>query len=124
MSNLRRRLLITFAGAAGLAVFEPALITALLAQYRPSTAYKTYPNGRDPNAPPDVEKRGNPDPQAIQRANQVELRKDIAKLYEMASDLKEQVEKADPSSALSLSLVKKAGQIEKLAKQIKGLAKG
>jgi len=42
----------------------------------------------------------------------------------MVSELREQVQKTDSSSVLSVSVVKKAQQIEKLAKQIKELAKG
>ncbi len=65
-----------------------------------------------------------PDPKAIARANQVTIRTDITKLYEMVSELKEQVDKTDATATLSISIVKKAQQIEKLAKQIKDLAKG
>jgi len=64
------------------------------------------------------------DPKAIARANQIEIRTDIAKLYEMVSELKEQIEKTDSTATLSISVVKKAQQIEKLAKHIKDLAKG
>jgi hypothetical protein len=42
----------------------------------------------------------------------------------MVTELKDQVDKTDATSTLSLSVVKKAQQIEKLAKQIKDLAKG
>jgi len=52
------------------------------------------------------------------------LREDIVRLYGMASDLKEQIQRTDSNAMLSVSLVKKAQQIEKLAKQIKDLAKG
>jgi len=54
----------------------------------------------------------------------MEIRTDIRKLYEMVSELKEQIDKTDASSTLSLAVVKKAQEIEKLAKQIKNLAKG
>jgi hypothetical protein len=121
MQNPRRGMLIALAGATGLLVVEP-LLSTLLAQGRAPQA-RPYPNGRDPNST-GLEERRSLDPQAIQRANQIELRKDVSKLYEIVSDLKEQVDKTDASATLSLSLVKKAQQIEKLAKQIKGLAKG
>src|SRR6266852_5444331 len=71
-----------------------------------------------------MDEPSRPDPKAIGRANQKEIRTDVAKLYEMVSELKEQIEKTDATSTLSLSVVKKAQQIEKLAKQIKELAKG
>ena len=61
---------------------------------------------------------------AVSLANQKELREDVSRLYGMVSDLKEQVEQTDANSMLSVSLVKKAQQIEKLAKQIRDLARG
>lgn len=61
---------------------------------------------------------------AVSLGNQKELREDVSRLYGMVSDLKEQVERTDANSMLSVSLVKKAQQIEKLAKQIRDLAKG
>jgi len=64
------------------------------------------------------------DGRSVAIANQKKLREDIARLYGMASERKEQVERTDANSMLSVSLVKKAQQIEKLAKQIKDLAKG
>jgi hypothetical protein len=64
------------------------------------------------------------DPKAIARANQIEIRTDIAKLYDLVSELKEQLEKTDAAATLSISVVKKAQQIEKLAKHIKDLARG
>jgi hypothetical protein len=42
----------------------------------------------------------------------------------MVSELNEQVEKTDANSILSVSLLKKAQQIEERAKQIKHLSKG
>jgi len=71
-----------------------------------------------------IDQPSRPDPRAIEQANQKEIRTDVAKLYEMVSELKEQVEKTDATATLSISVVKKAQQIEKLAKQIKDLAKG
>jgi hypothetical protein len=123
MPNPRRRILTAFASAAGLLAAEPLLLCTLLGQTRSNPQAKPYPNGRDPNSPgPD--ERSSLDPVAVQRANQIEIRKDVSKLYEMISELKEQVDKTDGYATLSLSLVKKAEQIEKLAKQIKQLAKG
>ncbi|PYT44975.1 MAG: hypothetical protein DMG47_09415 [Acidobacteria bacterium] len=75
---------------------------------------KVYPNGRDPNAPQGLEP-STPNPKAIELANQKALRADIAKLYEIASDLKNEIDKTDAASTLSVTVVKKAQQIEKLA---------
>lgn len=42
----------------------------------------------------------------------------------MVANLKDQLEKTDPAATLSVPFTKKTQQIEKLAKQIKSLAKG
>jgi hypothetical protein len=48
----------------------------------------------------------------------------VEKLFQLASELKEQVEKTDSSQVLSLALVRKAEEIEKLAKEIKSRSAG
>jgi uncharacterized phage infection (PIP) family protein YhgE len=115
----------TFVGAAGVLAMEP-LLAALQAPApaRASPQAHPYPNGRDPNAPSEQDQPRVLDQKALELQNQKKLRSEVAKLYEMVSDLKEQVEKTDASATFSVSLVKKAQQIEKLAKQIKDLAKG
>ena len=130
MPESRRHLLVTFVGVVGLLAFKPVLAarqagarsTPQAPQPRPS------PNAPDAHVPyglKDGPKAATgPDQKSVDRAKQQELRTDVSKLYEMVSELKEQVEKTDTSSTLSLNVVKKAQQIEKLAKQIKEVAKG
>ena len=65
-----------------------------------------------------------PSTKAILEENQKDMKKNVEKLFDLASELKEQVEKTDSTSTLSLALVKKAEEIEKLARQIKERAKG
>jgi len=52
------------------------------------------------------------------------LRTEVEKLCEMANELRTDMMHSNPSETLSLTLVKKAQAIEKLAKQIKDQAKG
>lgn len=52
------------------------------------------------------------------------IKKNVARLYELATQLKEEVEKTDGTAILSLSLLKKTEEIEKLARQIRNRAKG
>ena len=85
---------------------------------------RVYPNGRDPNNPPGNDEPSHLDLRAIQEENQRKLRADVSKLYEMAADLKAAVEKTDSTSTLSVSLIKQAQEIEKLAKQIRSRARG
>jgi hypothetical protein len=56
--------------------------------------------------------------------NQKDIKAKVEKLFQLATELKEQVEKTDSAKVLSLGMVKKAEEIEKLAKDIKTRAKG
>ncbi|MGA7854279.1 MAG: hypothetical protein WCA15_13210 [Candidatus Acidiferrales bacterium] len=60
----------------------------------------------------------------ILKANNQQIHDDVEKLYDLASDLKKEVEKTDFANVLSLPMMQKAEQIEKLAKQVKNLARG
>lgn len=64
-----------------------------------------------------------PDPRAQLKENQKNLRKDADHLLELAKELKDEAEKTEQTDVLSLSLVKKAEEVEKLARHIKDLAK-
>jgi len=64
------------------------------------------------------------DPKAILKKNQEQIHSDIEKIYALAGDLKDEVEKTDSADVLSLPMIQKAEQIEKLAKQVKNLARG
>lgn len=126
MPESRRHMLTALFGAAGVLAVEPLLagLQAPTPGSGGSPKAKVYPNGRDPNQAQGLDAPRSPDPKAVERANQIELRTDVTKLYEMVAELKDQLEKTDPNSTYSLSILKKAQQIEKLAKQIKSLAKG
>ncbi len=128
MPESRRRLLMTFVGAAGVLALRPALALCQGApSVRPSPQPRPSPNAPDSHVPyglKDGPQAAVSDKKAIERANQQELRSNVSKLYEIVADLKDQVEKTDANKTLSVSVVKKAQQIEKLAKQIKELAKG
>jgi len=54
---------------------------------------------------------------------QEEIRKDSEKLLELATELKQYVHKSNENT-LSLEVIKKAEQIEKLAKTVKDKMKG
>jgi len=125
MPESRRHLLTALIGTAGVLAVAPLRggLQAPAPGSGTSPRAKVYPNGRDPNTMAGIDDPSQPNPKAMERANQKEIRTDVAKLYEMVAELKEQIEKTDANSTLSLSVVKQAQQIEKLAKHIKGLAK-
>lgn len=71
----------------------------------------------DPDAP-------KIDSKIILEANQKDIKKSIERLYQLASELKAEVEKTDSVQTLSVAMVKKAEEIEKLAKAIRSRAIG
>jgi hypothetical protein len=119
MSDTRRRFLTALAGTGTLLLMRVASLSG-----------QAKPTGRPPATDPNLEPE-NSDPlpaksptKALLEANEKDIKKNIEKLYQLASDLKAEVEKTDSSQILSLALVKKAEEIEKLAHDIKTRAKG
>jgi len=53
----------------------------------------------------------------------VELRLDVQRLFALSTELKDEVDRSDPEAVLSMSVLKRTQDIEKLAKQIRGRAK-
>ncbi len=79
-----------------------------------------------PKFPPEIEPVPPPasDPHAVLKGNQKEIKRDARRLAELAEELRKEVEKTDSAEVLSLPLVRKADEIEKLARRIKALARG
>jgi hypothetical protein len=121
MFESRRQLLLTLASAASVVAGSSLLVGA----QSPVTP-RPSPNAPDPNSPHRI---GDPEPtvdsdrKGIDKQNQAEIRLEVQKLSDLVGELKEQLDHTDSTSTLSLSFVKKAQQIEKLAKQIKDRAK-
>jgi hypothetical protein len=92
----------------------------LPSQQNPQNPIPPHPPGEpfpDNNAPKIDEKK-------ILKQNDETIKDDVEKLYDLASDLKKEVEKTDSVNVLSLPMIQKAEQIEKLARQVKNLARG
>ncbi len=64
------------------------------------------------------------DSKAVLEANQKDIKKNIERLFQLASELKAEVEKTDSVQVLSVAMLKKAEEIEKLAKGIRSRAIG
>lgn len=103
------------AASASIASFS---LAAALSGQDPSAQLPVRPGEDDANLPL------KPSTKAILDENQKDIKKNVEKLFELASQLKAQVEKTDSTTTLSLALVRKAEEIEKLAHQIKERAKG
>jgi hypothetical protein len=80
-----------------------------------------------PGQPPTSENEGPPLPspdKKILENNDKDMKKKVEELFQLAKELKDEVEKTDSSKVLSLNLVRKAEEIEKLAHDIKNRSKG
>jgi hypothetical protein len=64
------------------------------------------------------------DSKAILESNQKDIKKSIERLFQLASELKAEVEKTDSVQMLSVAMIKKTEEIEKLAKSIRSRAIG
>ena len=118
MTDTRRSFLTGLAGTT-LILLPAALLNG---QAKP----KGRPSATDPSQEPestDAAPMKSP-AKAVLEANEKDIKKNIEKLYQLATDLKAEVEKTDSSQFLSLAMVKKAEEIEKLAHDIKTRAKG
>ncbi|MGA8143223.1 MAG: hypothetical protein WB987_04965 [Candidatus Acidiferrales bacterium] len=113
--------------------FLGALVAAIVAAPLALVARATFAQqgGRGTGMPPRPGSLPDPsaepppfDPKKIQQHNQKVILEDVQKLYKLAGELKDQVEKTDSTSTLSLSMVQKAKEVEKLAKHIANLAVG
>lgn len=113
MANDRRRFFSALAAAAG----------AMLAGWQFLAAQNPPPRETEPDEPPDTglaEKAAK----AALKENQKDIRKNVERLFQLASELKKEVEKTDSTAVLSLNMLRKAEEIEKLARQIRNRAKG
>ena len=129
----RRHLLMNLAGVASVLALKPLLHASSSWESpqggaQPHPAIQPPPDHNTPNGnfPPGLDgpKAVPPDQRTIDRANEKQLKEDAAKLFQMASNLKDQLSYTNTTATLSLGVVKQAQAIEKLAKQIKELAKG
>jgi hypothetical protein len=116
MDVSKREALKLAAGAVGIAALGAWAVGAQdPSQRNPSTA-----SGEAPPDPGVDAKRTK----SLLEQNQKDIKKNIEKLFELASELKEEVEKTDAVIVLSLVMLRKTEEIEKLARQIRDKTKG
>jgi len=117
MRNSRREFMIAL-----WAVSVPlGLLPRRLAAQLPGAIPPRHPTSKEKDDDPDAPKTGT---KTILEANQKDIKKNVERLYQLASELKTEVEKTDSAQFLSLALLKKTEEIEKLAKDIRSRAKG
>jgi len=79
--------------------------------------------GRERPKDPTEEKMERDREKALNKQRQTSLQKDTDRLVQLATELKEYVDKTNEHT-LSLDVIKKADEIEKLARSVKGKMKG
>jgi len=114
MQTRRRFLTKLFASGLPMAIFA----------HRLAAQTRSTPAPRDPAQKDDEMNPPKLDPKTILEANQKDIKKSIERLYKLASELKAEVEKTDAVKVLSMAMVKKTEEIEKLAKEIRSRALG
>jgi hypothetical protein len=122
---IRSRRSMLIAGAAGVAASVGSIFVSAEALQTPQ--YRPSPNAPDnPNAPagmngPEIM---HPNKDVPSNFNQVQIVGMVHQLFKLSGELQEEVDRTDLKATFPVSVVKKAQQIEKLAKQIKDRAKG
>ena len=124
MQYMRRTFLLAVAWAGSSLIAGCELLHAQEPKHRPG-----YPDPPTPGDPQERDKNADPvDPKNLQKTilkqNEKEFRAGVEKLYQMAGELKEELEKTPTMDVLSVRMYKKMQEIEKLAKQLKEKAKG
>jgi hypothetical protein len=84
-----------------------------------SSRVPQIPDASGSTGPDDIPLPSRADPKVRLKEDQKTLRQDVDRLVRLAQDLKDESDKTPETDVLSLSLVKKAEDIEKLARQIR-----
>jgi len=122
MRETRRVFVMAMAAAAGFLAAEDGWP---FAQYPPTPP----PPPQPAEIPNSAEIRSNPQATAAAKRawlkqNEKEFREGIERLYQLSSELREEVQKTTTTDVLSIRMVKKTEEIEKLARRLKNRAKG
>jgi hypothetical protein len=90
------------------------------AQQAPPPPFPPQPQQQPPPEPTRNPKRDR----IILKANRESIGKDLARMSELVDQLQDQFKQNDTTEILSLDVIRKSEEIEKLAKQIKDLVRG
>jgi hypothetical protein len=122
MHRTRRVFVTAMAGLAGVLAAENGWP---FAQFPPTPP----PPPKPAETPNPAEIHSSPQAAAVARRarlqqNEKEFRDGVERLYQLTSELREEVQKTTTTDVLSIRMVKKTEEIEKLAKILKARAKG
>ncbi len=126
MGATRRTFLVTLAAAAS---YSAAASGTAFAQAGPKkTPFPTPPPSAEQENPAEQQRTAATDPDRAKKLamqqNEKAFRADVAKLYALASTLKEDVERLATTQVFSVQMYKRTEEIERVAKDLKAKAKG
>jgi hypothetical protein len=105
--------------AATLAGIRALLAVGQSQRHENSSHIPPIPDASGSTGADDIPLPPRADPKVQLKENQKALRHDVDHLLQLAKDLKDESDKTPETDVLSLSLVKKVEDIEKLARQIR-----
>jgi hypothetical protein len=111
----------SFLGSAAILVAASAWSTTTLAAQTPRQG-GPIPWPLEPWGGPVPDRQGNPDDQL--KRNQAKIKKNMERLKEVVAELQKQLEADNPTKVLSMTAVRETEEIEKLARDIRGLMRG
>jgi hypothetical protein len=124
MRKTRRRFLMTLAATASCSMAANSFV---FAQQRKENPFPTPPPSSETQNPAEAG-AANSTAQSVKRAalqqNEREFRVEVNRLYQLAGELKQEVDKTATTEVFSVKMYKKTEEIEKVAKLLKGKAKG
>ena len=124
MRETRRCFLMALAAAAGCSVAADSSVFGL---QRKNNPFPTPPASAETQNPAEAQ-ADNSNPQNTKRValqqNEKEFRAGVNRLYQLAGELKQEVDKTVTTEVFSVQMYKKTEEIEKVAKLLKGKAKG
>jgi len=92
-------------------------------QQPPPPPFRPPTRGSFPNDPVTLPEVPKPDRRTL-KANQQTIKKDVARMTELVQQLQDGLDADDTKDVLSLDVLKKCEEIEKLAKQVRDLVRG
>ncbi len=124
MQETRRWFLMTLAAAASCSA---ATCDTAFAQVQKKNPFPTPPASAETQNPAEMDAASR-DPQSAKRValrqNEKEFRAGVDRLYQLAGELKQDVDKTATMQVFSVQMYRRTEEIEKVAKQLKGKAKG
>jgi hypothetical protein len=123
MGETRRRFLITLAAAASCSV---ATDGPVLAQVHNTKPFPNPPQSAETQNPAEAAAKTNPQntKRVALQQNEKEFRAGVERLYRLASELKQEVDKTVTTEVFSVQMYKRTEEIEKVAKLLKSKTKG